>query len=155
MSYIKWFNCLSLDELLLSKHDLTTNASCEIFTNVALFQRQHIVTGLYEPTSEESEWKLDSELAEEISKELQEKAKVADASEKKEDSTAKESSWVIGNPGVLITVTICNHVLFAHISTFQGSWNTSILVDRFKKRSHDCRNDTTMWWTNFNAFNRY
>lgn len=43
------------------------------------------MVGSYEPTEEESEWKLDAEL-EDLSKDLKDKAIIEEASEKKEGS---------------------------------------------------------------------
>lgn len=55
-----------------------------------LFQRHNIVTGLYEPTESECQWTLDDD-TEELSKDLDEKAKIEEVSEKKDGEGEPDS----------------------------------------------------------------
>ncbi|XP_065201111.1 nucleosome assembly protein 1-like 1 [Planococcus citri] len=68
-------------------------------------KRYKIVTGNYEPTEEEGEWKLENELADELSKELKDKANVEDESEKKneKDASNPDSTTVVGIPAFWLT----------------------------------------------------
>lgn len=66
-------------------------------------KRYKIVTGSYEPTEEEGEWKLESEMAEELSKELKQKANVEELSEDKTEKEATDSTPVSGIPDFWLT----------------------------------------------------
>lgn len=82
-------------------------------------KRQLIVTGQYEPTAEESEWKLD------LTEDLKEKAKLEETTEKTSDNTTDDSS-IVGIPQFWLTalkqgpmlvdlIQPCDEPILAHL----------------------------------------